>query len=385
MMKGIILAAGEGQRLRPLTANMPKVMIPIGNKPILQYVIETMAKAGIRRISIVVGYHSEKIRQYFGNGRNFGVEIDYVIQNKQLGTAHALYMARTDEDIIVVPGDNIISKDCLEGLKEGEKNRIVGIFSRNASKYGVIRYEKGFVKEIVEKPSENEENLIFTGIGVFGPEIFDEISNHLEEGIYELPDVINRMEGVGLHIADCLWKDAIYPWDLLELNSWALKEIARSLAGRIGRAEITGNVEIGDGTVISSGVYIKGPVKIGKNCYIGPNTVILPDTSIGNDVSIGALSFVKNSIIMNSTVIGHGSSIENSVVGRGCSIGAKFSALSCNFRKIIGDDVIEIRDGGAIIGDDCRIGEMVSAEAGSRLDAESKVPSYMPIREEEVL
>ena len=381
-MKGVILAAGEGQRLRPLTANMPKVMIPVGNKPTLQYIVEAMAKSGIRDIIMVVGYHSEKIRQYFGNGRNFGVNIQYVIQEKQLGTAHALYNAKMDEDFIVVPGDNIISEECLEGLKEDEGDAIVGVISKNASKYGIIEQSRGSVKRILEKPRESGENLIFTGIGVFKPHVFEYISEALKEGIYELPQVINRMKDVKVQIADCTWKDAIYPWDLLSLNSWALKGTVRILSGKLERAEIIGNVEIAEGTVISGGAYIRGPVKIGKNCYVGPNSVILPNTSIGNDVSIGAQTFIKNSIIMSSTTIAHQSSIENSVIGRGCSIGPRFSAISAPFDKIIGNDVLHVRDGGAIIGDDCRIGAEVSIYQGCRINTGTKITSGLVIKED---
>ena len=382
-MKGIILAAGEGQRLRPLTVNMPKVMIPVGNRPILHYVVETMAKSGIRDITMVIGYRSEKIQQYFGNGRNFGVSIEYVMQDKQLGTAHALYQARTEEEFILVPGDNIISRECLEMLKKAESYTIMGIYSKNASKYGVIDASKGKVLRIIEKMPEAGENLVFTGMGRFGPEIFKEISSALQEGIYELPHVINRMRGrIKLQIAECIWKDAIYPWDLLELNSWALRDTMRKISGKIERSDIMGRVEIGEGTVISGGAYIRGPVRIGKNCYIGPNTVILPDTSIGNDVSIGAQSFIKNSIIMSSTSIGHQSSIENSIVGQGCSIGERFFAMSSHFKKIVGKEVLEIRDGGIIMGDDCRIGAEVSIYPGTSVEPGTKIVPGMKIKNE---
>ncbi len=381
-MKGIILAAGEGKRLRPLTASMPKVMIPVGNRPILQYVIESMASSGIREISIVVGYHSEKIKQYFGNGRNFGVEIEYIMQEKQLGTAHALYQAKTDEDFILVPGDNIISDECIKGLIKKDNNTILGVFSQNASKYGVVEYRENKVLKIMEKIPETEENLIFTGIGRFGPEIFEEIEASLNEGIYEFPKVLNRMKGIKLHVAECLWKDAVYPWDLIELNSWALKGALRQISGKIEKAEIIGKVEIGEGTVISGGTYIRGPVRIGKNCYIGPNSVILPDTSIGNDVSIGAQSLIKNSIIMSSTTIGHQSAIENSIIARGCSIGPRFHSISSSFRKIIDREVVEIRDGGAVVGEDSRIGADVSIYPGCRIGAESRIPSGTVMKEE---
>lgn len=381
-MKAIILAAGEGRRLQPLTANMPKVMIPVGNKPILHYVVDALVQENIRKITMVVGYHSEKVRQYFGNGKRFGAVIDYVFQKKQLGTAHALYQARTGEDFILVHGDNVLSKNCIETIINTRKNTILGIFSNQASKYGIIKYDGEKVDRIVEKPRE-KENLIFTGVGHFGSEIFDLIERELESGVYDLPQVLNHTGSLKLvYGSNCLWKDAIYPWDLLDLNSWAMKDVVRELSGKIEDAHIVGNVEIGTGTHISAGSYIRGPVKIGKNSYIGPNSVILPDTSIGNDVSIGALSIIKNSIIMNSTAISHQASIEDSVIGRGCSIGSSFTAISTSFRKIMDREVLERYEGGVIIGDDCKIGAKVSAAAGVRIDAGSTIASVSEIRDD---
>jgi len=213
-------------------------------------------------------------------------------------------------------GKTTLLEKTIEALKDAEKNTILGVFSTNASKYGVIEHRKGRVMKIIEKMRGAGENLVFTGIALLGPEIFTKIELALEQGVYELPRVLNMMENIGLRIADCLWKDAIYPWDLLELNSWALRGVAKEISGKVEPSNIIGDVEIGEGTVISGGTYIRGPVRIGKNCYIGPNSVILPDTSIGNDVSIGAQSFIKNSVIMSSTSIAHRASIENSVIGR---------------------------------------------------------------------
>ncbi len=382
-MKAIILAAGEGQRLRPLTENMPKVMIPVGNKPILQYVVEALVDNGIRDITMVVGYHSERIRQHFRGGRLFGTEIEYVIQNKQLGTAHALYQAKTDEEFILLHGDNIVSEDCISAVLKSEKNSILGIFSKSSSKYGIIQHTGKTVTRIIEKPIGAGENLIFTGIGLFDAELFDVIKNSLDQGIYDLPEALNSIGGLKLvRATDCVWKDAIYPWDLLQLNSWVMKNTTKCLSGKVESANIIGDVEIGDGTTISAGCYIRGPVRIGKNCYIGPNSVILPDTSIGNDVSLGALSFIKNCIIMGSTVISNQASIENSIIGRGCVIDAGFMAMSSHFKKILGRDVIEVHDGGTVLGDDCKIGAKVTVTPGTRIKAGTRIGSITAIKED---
>ena len=115
MKQAVILAAGEGQRLRPFTVTRPKTMLSIAGKPVLQYVIESLALNGIRNIIIVVGYRREQVFDYFGNGEQFGVEITYVTQERQLGTAHALMQAKETvlDEFIVLPGDNLIQADTI--------------------------------------------------------------------------------------------------------------------------------------------------------------------------------------------------------------------------------------------------------------------------------
>ncbi|GAG16823.1 unnamed protein product, partial [marine sediment metagenome] len=125
--QAVILAAGEGQRLRPLTVLKPKVMIPIADKPILQYVVEALAVNGVRHIIMVVGYRKEQVQDYFGSGEKLGVEIDYIVQKQQLGTAHALMHAKdaVEDRFLVLPGDNIIKSDTIAPLVEAKPSIIL--------------------------------------------------------------------------------------------------------------------------------------------------------------------------------------------------------------------------------------------------------------------
>ncbi len=370
-MKAVILAAGEGRRLQPLTENMPKVMLPVANRPILSYVVDTLVRNDVREIIMVVGYHAEKIKQYFGSGRRSSANISYVKQEKQLGTAHALYQARMKGDFIVLPGDNIISDECIKEIANSEENTISGVYTAHFSKYGIIEKEGGNVR-IIENPAEEGNNLVFTGMAHLNESVFDIVDRALNSGIYDLPSVLNGIDDLKSMVGNCDWKDAIYPWDLLELNSWALKGIFRSISGKMEGASISGNVEIGEGTTIGSGAYIRGPVRIGKNCHIGQNSVILPDTTIGDDVSIGPLSFVKNSIIMNSNTIGQRANLEDTVIGRGNEIGAELTCLSSGWRRIIEDGIIR-RDAGPVIGDDCTIGPKTAVLPGIRVSSGAHV------------
>src|ERR1035437_2709258 len=166
MNKAVILAAGEGQRLRPFTVTKPKAMLSIAGKPILQYVIESLEQNGIREVVIVVGYHREQIFDYFGTGEQFGVEISYVVQERQLGTAHALAQAKNavKGEFILLPGDNLIDGETIAKFVANQPDAVLVKAVDNPSRYGIVVADGGLVKSIIEKPVEAESNIINTGI-----------------------------------------------------------------------------------------------------------------------------------------------------------------------------------------------------------------------------
>lgn len=370
----VILAAGEGQRLRPCTVLKPKVMIPIANKPILQYVVEALAVNGVRHIAMVVGYKKEQVQDYFGSGEKLGVEIDYIVQKQQLGTAHALMQARdmVGDRFLVLPGDNIIKPNTIAQLIEAKPSIILVKKQENISKYGVVTVRKRMVEDIVEKPQETASRLVNTGIYALDRDVFE-----FMDGETELPMVLRNMIGRGSRIAaqetEDTWLDAVYPWDLLVLNDIALSSISSGIAGTVEKGvTMKGTVCIGRGTVIRAGCYLVGPLVIGENSEVGPYTCIFPATSIGDQVTISSFSNVRNSAIGNGVRIGPGSILEDSIVDRGSVIGGHFSAYS-------GRAVIEIEgeyhnvDTGVVVGEHCAIGNNVIARSGVILGNLSKV------------
>ena len=164
-MKAVILAAGEGKRLRPFTETMPKVMLPVANKPVLEYVFDAVKNSGIDEIINVVGYKKEVIMEYFKNYED--VDITYVVQDKQLGTAHALLQAKKyiNDPFIVLSGDNIIDQSSISKLiKDKSKHSLLIKEHTHPSKYGVVFVKKSILKEIVEKPKGELGKFISTGI-----------------------------------------------------------------------------------------------------------------------------------------------------------------------------------------------------------------------------
>ena len=374
MKQAVILAAGEGQRLRPFTLTKPKVMLSIADKPILQYVVESLAQNGIRRIVIVVGYRREQVFDYIGAGEQFGVDIVYITQEKQLGTAHALAQVKdaVEDEFLVLPGDNLIEADTIAQFVAMKPNAVLVKKVDDTVRYGVVITEKGVVKDIVEKPKEAKGNIVNTGIYAVSREIFDFIGAELD-----IPDVLNSMLAQGHAISaqetDGTWLDVVYPWDILSLNDAILHRIPASLGGTIeAGASVKGLVSVGKDTVIRSNSYIVGPVVIGEDCDIGPSVHLLPSTSIGDNVVISPFSEIKNSVIGDDVSIGPGSIIQDSVIDDGCVMKGHFTACSGEAEvKVNGE--YHLVNVGAMLGVGCKLGSSVVAQAGAIIGNYSQI------------
>jgi bifunctional UDP-N-acetylglucosamine pyrophosphorylase/glucosamine-1-phosphate N-acetyltransferase len=344
-MKAVVLAAGEGQRLRPLTFTRPKPMIPIGGKPILEHLINTLRNAGIREVLIVVNYMAEVIEKYFGDGSKHGVKIDYVFQEKTLGTANAVLAVEkhVDGDFLTVNGDLLISPEAIKPVIEAhEKTKAAVTLAatevEDVSQYGALKIENERLIDILEKPVSPVSGLVNAGIYMFSTEIFDfiRLTAPSQRGELEITDSIRLIiKGGGkvsvAEIPKNSWIDIGRPWDLLDANMHVLKSIKPENHGVIeDGAHIKGLAFIGRDAIVRSGAYIEGPVFIGDGSDIGPNCYIRPYTSIGRNVRVGSACEIKNSILMDKVHVGHLSYIGDSVIGEGCNLGA--GSISANLR-----------------------------------------------------
>ncbi len=381
MKQAVILAAGEGQRLRPFTVTKPKVMLSVADKPILQYVIESLAQNGVRNIVLVVGYRREQVFDYIGSAEQFGVDVVYITQEKQLGTAHALVQAKAviKNDFLVLPGDNLIEADTIARFVTIKPNSVLVKRVDNPVRYGVVTIDKGKAKAITEKPKEATSNIVNTGIYAFTTEIFNFIEAELD-----IPDVINKMLAQGYPISaqetDGTWLDVVYPWDILSLNDAILHQAQANLGGTIeAGVSVKGLVSVGEGTVVRSGSYIVGPVVIGGNCDIGPNVCILPATSIGDNVVISSFSEIKNSVVGDDVSIGPGCIIQDSVIDKGCVINGHFTAASSQADVEVNGEhhLVNI---GAMLGEGCRLGNSIVAQPGVIVGNHSQVQALKLIR-----
>lgn len=326
-MKCVVLAAGEGKRIHPLTYTRPKVMLPIANKPILEWNILNAKDAGIKEYVFVVAYKSEMVRNHFGNGEKWGIKIDYVNQGGALGTAHAIGTVENFvNNFIVLCGDTIFGKEDIKNI--AEKQSSMGLYKvENAEEYGIVETDGKKVVKIYEKMEKPFSNIINSGIYHFNKKIFNYIrkTKKSPRGEYEITDsintLLNEIEIEAVFLKE--WKDVVYPWHLLDANEEILKKINKKIDGDVEeKVTIKGNVVIGKNSRILSGSYIEGPVVIGSNCKIGPNCYIRPYTSIGNNCHVGNACEVKNSIIMDNSNIPHQNYVGDSIIGQNCNLGS---------------------------------------------------------------
>jgi len=375
-LKAVILAAGEGSRMRPLTYRRPKVMLPIANKPILEHLLLEVSQAGIGEFIFVVGYCDEQVRDYFGSGERWGVDIAYISQRKQMGTADAVRMVEDliDGKFLVINGDVVVSREDIKGLAGNGGNTLSVIEVENTEGLGMVELSEGKVVRIHEKTQQPPSNMANAGLYLFTPDIFGAISRTLasRRGEYEVTDslqlMIDQGQGVSCHEIT-RWLDLSYPWDLLSANESLLAGLEPQNLGEVEENVVMkGVVAIGENTVVRSGSYIVGPVVIGRDCQIGPNCYIRPATSIGDDCHIGGAVEVKNSIIMRGSKLPHHNYVGDSVIGEGCNFGAgtKVANLRLDGKDILVADIATGRRKlGAIIGDGAEIGINASINVGS--------------------
>ena len=375
-MKAVILAAGEGSRMRPLTSDRPKVMLPIAGKPILEHLLVEAKQAGIAEFVFVVGYGDEPVRDYFGSGGKWKVKISYANQRKQLGTADALKTVESlvDGNFLVMNGDVIVDRKDIKKLAGKSGNTMSVIEVSDTGGLGIVELGKGKVLGIYEKTEKPPSRTANAGLYLFTPEIFKAISltPRSPRGEYEITDSLGLMIDRGQRIAYQKigrWLDLSYPWDLLPANERLLGAIKAQNLGEVEEnVVVKGGVAIGKGTVIRSGAYIVGPVIIGQDCNIGPNCYVRPYTAIGDGCHIGNAVEVKNCIIMRGTKLPHHNYVGDSVIGEECNFGAgtKVANLRLDKQEIrVADIDTGRRKLGAIIGDRVETGINASINVGS--------------------
>lgn len=379
-MQTVVLAAGEGTRMRPLTATRPKPMLPVAGRPLVEHTLEAAIEAGASQLILVVGYHAEAVQDVFNNEYE-GVPIEYVTQKSQDGTADAVRVAQPaldDAPFAVLNGDTLYGSGMADLFDAGPA---VGTTTVDDPRpYGVLEFDGNRVVGVVEKPADPPSNRINTGAYVFPAEAVEWLDvSASQRGEYELTDVLERAcTAVDVRaVSFDRWMDVGRPWELLEANEWKLSERSRRIEGDVHEtAELTGRVVVEPDASVRAGVTIEGPVVVGAGASVGPNAYVRGATAIGEGVNIGHAVEVKNSVIMAGTDVPHLSYVGDSLIGREVNLGA--GTITANLRH--DDAPVEMtvkgervstgrRKFGIVVGDGAKTGINTSVNAGVVLSA----------------
>ncbi|MGQ3410676.1 sugar phosphate nucleotidyltransferase [Natrinema sp. LN54] len=362
----IVLAAGEGTRLRPLTRNRPKPMLPAATKPILEHVFDQLVDAGIDEIVVVVGYRCDRVQSYFGpTYRN--VPLTYVTQENQLGTGHALLAAESavDGSCLVINGDQIVDSRIIRETIAGHESdsaATLGLLQRSSVEaYGGVTLEDGHVTNIVENPHDDRDYYLNAGVYVAEPAVFDAVraveptagEHHLVDGLSALVDSGEIVRGV---VSEGIWADATYPWDLLDV-SFELFD-----AGIVD-----GDRPLDDhrGVSVHASAVIREPVVIDRDCVIGPGAVVGPYVCLGENATVGTNAVVEESVIDADTRLGANATAVECITGIGVTIGAGSTVSGGPGDVRVGDRIFEDESLGALLADRARDGGGVTYVPGS--------------------
>jgi mannose-1-phosphate guanylyltransferase/phosphomannomutase len=357
-MKAVIMAGGEGTRLRPLTSNQPKPMMPIANRPMMEHIIELLKRHGFDDIVVTVAYQANAIRTYFGNGAEFGVRMVYATEETPLGTAGSVRNAsdELDETFLVISGDVLTDIDLgavVEFHKERKAMATIGLKAmENPLEFGiVITREDGSIERFLEKPSWGQvfSDTINTGIYVLDPSIFEYIEPH--KSVDFSSDVFPRMLDDGMpvfgYVADGYWEDV----GTLEAYIKAHQDV---LDGQVS-VDISGfrvgdGIWLGEGSEIDPAANLDGPAIIGDYCRIEAGARLGEYAVLGSNVRVGTDNFIERSVVHDNVYLGPGVRLRGAIIGR-----------SSDLRR--GARVEE----GVVIGDECFIGEHAVIHPGVKI------------------
>ncbi|MCC5951298.1 MAG: NTP transferase domain-containing protein [Acidimicrobiia bacterium] len=347
-MKAVIMAGGEGTRLRPLTSNMPKPMMPLVNRPMMEHIIDLLKSHGIEDIVVTVAFMANTIRTYFGDGSEFGVNISYATEETPLGTAGSVRNAMDllDERFLVISGDVLTDVD-LEGIVAFHEERgamaTIGLVRvDNPLEFGiVITREDGSIERFLEKPSWGQvfSDTINTGIFVLEPEIFDFIPDGraVDFSGEVFPALLAEEKPLFGAVAEGYWEDV----GTLEAYLGAHKDI---LDGKV-KVHIDGfetepGLWLGEGAEVHPDARVAAPAVVGDNCRIEAGAVVGEYSVLGSNIRVRTDASLDRTVVHDNTYLGEGTRLRGTIVGRSCDLRAGVRT-----------------DEGVVLGDECFVGE----------------------------
>ncbi len=327
-MQAVILAAGEGTRMRPLTETVPKPMLPVADRPLCAHTADAAVDAGASELIVVVGYEADAVRDFFGDEYR-GVPVSIAVQSEQRGTADAVRAARPrlEGPFAVLNGDNLYSASDIDSLFDAAPS-IAAIEVEDPRNYGVLSTTAagGRVTGIVEKPDTPPSNLANAGAYAFPESAIEYLDvDESERGEYELTDVVARtIEATDVTpVSLSRWLDVGRPWELLAANEWKIADLDRRIDGDVAEgAELHGSVVVEAEATVEPGVVIEGPAIVRSGADVGPNAYVRGATLVGPGCHVGHGVEIKNSVLMERSSVPHLSYVGDSLLGPEVNLGA---------------------------------------------------------------
>jgi mannose-1-phosphate guanylyltransferase/phosphomannomutase len=329
-MKAVVMAGGEGNRLRPLTSNQPKPMVPVVGKPCMEHILELLREHELNEVIVTVAFLPQAIRSYFGQGETLGMEIGYSVEESPLGTAGSVRLTakQLDETFLVISGDALCDVD-LSALVAFHKEKgaavTIGLKSvENPLEFGiVVTDEEGRIERFLEKPSWGQvfSDTINTGIYVMEPEVLKHVPGDRPYDFSKelFPYLLEMGRPLYGYVMDGYWQDIGNLDQFRQANFDALEEKVRL---NIPGIRIRGNVWLGEGVEIGELEQIEGPAYVGNYCRISPGATVGSHAVLSNSVTLRERTRVTRSVIDASTHIGRSALIEGAILGRSCDIRA---------------------------------------------------------------
>src|SRR6266571_4554124 len=364
------MAGGEGTRLRPLTSNQPKPMVPIVGKPCMEHIVELLKRHGFEDVIVTVAFLPQAIRSYFGSGETLGVDIGYSVEESPLGTAGSVKRAagRLDDTFLVISGDALCDVDLtqlVEAHREKQASVTIGLKSvDNPLEFGiVVTDEDGRVERFLEKPSWGQvfSDTINTGIYVLEPEVLKHIPQDRPYDFSKelFPLLLEMGRPIYGHVFDGYWQDIGDLDQYRQANFDALDELIRL---EIPGIRIRGNVWLGDGVDLDDLDAIEGPAYLGNYCRIARGAHVGPYSVLSSSVTVRERGRVVRSIVDTSTYVGRSTDVQGAIVGRSCDLRAH---VRLHEGVAIGDEVTVGAE--SVILPGVRIYPFKDVETGSQL------------------
>ncbi|MBB4893137.1 glucose-1-phosphate thymidylyltransferase [Streptomyces olivoverticillatus] len=347
-MKALVLSGGSGTRLRPFTHSMPKQLIPIANKPVLEHVLASVGSLGVTEVGVVVGDRGRQIADVLGDGSRFGLRLTFIEQDEPRGLAHAVAVARDflgDDDFVMYLGDNMLPDGIAEMAEQFTAHRpatqVVVHKVEDPRCFGVAEIDPdGRVLQLVEKPLEPRSDLAVIGVYFFTPAIHEAVAaiEPSARGELEITDAIQWLVEAGADVRAAeyggYWKDTGHAEHVLDCNRRLLDGITHSVTGDVDAAsELIGPVVVEQGARVTAS-RIEGPVIVGAGSVI-ENSHLGPYTSIGRDNVLRGAG-IAHSITLDGARVSHVRGLHGSLIGRFATIGACDGGST--HRLVVGDD-----------------------------------------------